>query len=198
MKEEKPKKATHKFDINKLERLERPERYAIYKPEELLVQAGLTAGMSCVDIGCGTGFYTGIALNIVGKTGEVFALDIEDRMLDYTQHRNLDGNLHLLKSQESTFPLLDKKLDFAIMGLVLHEAIDPVSFLQETARVLKDGGILVGLEWKKKQEDKGPAVHERIDSEETRKLLEVAGFRDIQLDEWTDSHYVFKAIITKK
>lgn len=182
----------HKFDVSRLNRLERPERYALYRPEELLKEAGLQSGMIGVDIGCGTGFFTSKAAQLVGSAGRVYALDIETPMLDYVANRNLGEHVHLLKNEESSFPLPDDVADFAIMGLVLHEAVDKMAFLKEAVRVLKKGGILVGLEWKKLDEEKGPEFHVRLSQIETQNYLKKVGFENIAITDWTDSHYTFK------
>lgn len=187
----------HKFDSSRMDRLERPERYQLYRPAELLRLSGLTIGMTGVDIGCGTGFFTSKALELVGDSGKIYAMDIEDQMLAYVKQRQLKGPLEILKNEENIFPLTDELADVAIMGLVLHEAVDKPSFLKEAARILKPNGVLIGLEWKKIKESKGPEEHERLGEEETHVLLKKAGFEGITVKEWTDSHYVFKGNIKK-
>jgi ubiquinone/menaquinone biosynthesis C-methylase UbiE len=185
----------HKFDSSKMNRLERPERYQLYRPAELLRQFGLKIGMTCVDIGCGTGFFTTKALELVGDTGKVYAMDIEDQMLAYVKQRQLKGPLEVIQNEENVFPLPDKLADVAVMGLVLHEAIDKPSFLNEAARILKPNGVLIGLEWKKIEETKGPEKQERLNEEEIIALLKQSGFEAITVKGWTDSHYVFKGNI---
>ena len=49
-------------------------------PERCLRDAGVTAGQTVVDYGCGPGLFTFPAAEIVGAEGKVYAVDIEPRM----------------------------------------------------------------------------------------------------------------------
>ena len=49
-------------------------------PERCLREAGVTAGQTVVDYGCGPGLFTFPAADIVGAEGKVYAVDIEPRM----------------------------------------------------------------------------------------------------------------------
>ena len=45
-------------------------------PEKILLQIGLNTGMTFVDIGCGYGFFSIPAAEIVGPSGKVICIDI--------------------------------------------------------------------------------------------------------------------------
>jgi ubiquinone/menaquinone biosynthesis C-methylase UbiE len=48
---------------------------------QTLLNAGLKKGMRCIDIGCGSGSVTRLMANMVGKTGRVVGIDIDNRYL---------------------------------------------------------------------------------------------------------------------
>ncbi len=48
---------------------------------DTLLNAGLKEGMSCMDIGCGSGSVSRLIARIVGKTGRVVGVDVDDRYL---------------------------------------------------------------------------------------------------------------------
>ena len=62
-------------------------------PEELLVGVGLSERQTVVDFGCGPGFLTVPAAKVVGPLGRVYAVDIEQRMLDVVEARAADAGV---------------------------------------------------------------------------------------------------------
>ena len=77
----------HRFDARQRFRLLSEERQAALQPESLLRSLGLKEGMTLADIGCGPGFFTLPAAQIVGPSGSVFAADIEGEMLSTVRSR---------------------------------------------------------------------------------------------------------------
>src|SRR6266850_1680325 len=62
--------------------LERPEREAEGKPDLLLQALKLKSGNVVADIGAGTGYYSWRMAKGVGEKGVVYAVDIQQEMLD--------------------------------------------------------------------------------------------------------------------
>ena len=48
-----------------------------YNPESILKDAGLKANMLFMDVGCGDGFFSILASEIIGPGGMIYALDID-------------------------------------------------------------------------------------------------------------------------
>ena len=65
-----------KFDPRKKDQLTAPEREEKLHPKALLQSFGLQAGNFMADIGCGPGFFTIPAAEIVGPNGKVYAADM--------------------------------------------------------------------------------------------------------------------------
>lgn len=182
-----------KFDPAKLARLDRPERLAELRPRELLVAAGVERGRTVADVGCGTGVFTLPAAELVGQAGVVYALDISEEMLDHLRRRDPPGHVRVLRSEESALPLADDLVDVVVLGSVLHEATDRPAFLAEIERVLKPGGRLACLEWKRIRTDSGPPMEARLSEEEAAGLLESAGLDVVSTLDWSPSRYVLVA-----
>ncbi|MEZ4584485.1 MAG: methyltransferase domain-containing protein [Caldilineaceae bacterium] len=53
-------------------------------PLETLGLFGIAPGMTVLDLGCGTGLFTAAMARMVGPTGTVHAVDVQQPMLDAT------------------------------------------------------------------------------------------------------------------
>lgn len=118
-------------------------------PREMLTGAGVTEGITVVDVGCGPGFLSFPAAEIVGPDGRVYAVDIESKMVDLVRDeaakRGLD-NVTTLRTNGDRVALADDTADFAICALVLHYKDDDdarTGVLRDIARLLKPGGTLL-------------------------------------------------------
>lgn len=163
----------HKFEPSNAARLERADRYALIPPRETLLKLGLGPGMTFVDIGAGTGFFSRPAAAIVGTTGRAFAADIAPGMLDYMRGQGMPENMTAILSDEYSVPVSDGIADMAFMAFVAHETPDLLRFLDEAARITRKGGRIAIVEWKKQQEENGPPEAERLAEEDL--VARVAG-----------------------
>jgi ubiquinone/menaquinone biosynthesis C-methylase UbiE len=156
----------HKFDPSSAQRLERPERYALLPPREVLQQFGVSAGMTVADLGAGTGFFARAAADVVGPEGRVYAIDMSQDMLDYLGATGIPAHVHLVLSGEYRVPLPNAIADLVLIAFVTHETPDIPRFLAEAARLTKAGGAIAIVDWKKQQEENGPEMQERLDEED--------------------------------
>jgi ubiquinone/menaquinone biosynthesis C-methylase UbiE len=162
-------------------RLESEERRQRQPPEALLEAIGVTPGLRLADVGCGPGFYALPAARLVGPSGSVHALDVQEPMLTRVRERVAAeglGNVHPALSQESQLPLQDGAVDLVLVANVLHEAADRVAFLREVRRVLAPGGRVTIVEWRRESTGMGPPLEERMSEEEVRSALREAGFAE--------------------
>jgi len=86
-----------------------------------------------LEIGCGTGGN----LEILSKWGKVTGLDISERALGLCRKRGFN-NLLLGKGEQMNFP--DKSFDLVVALDVLEHIKDDKRVLEESWRVLKEGG----------------------------------------------------------
>ena len=126
------------------------------------------------NIGCGTGYFT-VPLAKSLFYGKVFALDVQQEMLDATR-KAVEAmhltNVEMMLSDEAKLPLEDESLDGIFASVVLEWADDPKAVLQDTLRCLKRSGWLVIIEWHKKKMKEGPPFKRRIGED---KLLAMTG-----------------------
>ena len=66
----------------------------------------------------------------------------------------------------------DARVDVALMSNVLHEASSPTRLVRDVARIVKKGGWIAIMEWKKEEMKSGPPLKERISLQDVEKLIE--------------------------
>src|SRR5690349_7185835 len=77
--------------------LERPEREEEEKPELLLKALKLKPGDAAADIGAGTGYYSWRMAKVVGEKGRVYAVDIQQEMLDLLAEKMAERKITNIK-----------------------------------------------------------------------------------------------------
>jgi ubiquinone/menaquinone biosynthesis C-methylase UbiE len=172
---------SRKFDPKKLARLNDPKRLEHLNPDLIWDKAGLKDPSVVVDIGAGTGFF---ALRFIRKMekGRVYACDISDEMLSWMEGnlpQESKGRVIPVKMKESTVPLPDAVADLVYMIDLHHELEQPDRILGEALRLLKRGGKLLVIDWKKEQTPEGPPLEIRVTEETIASQMRNAGFKKI-------------------
>ena len=165
-------------------------------PEKILKQIGVKEGHTFVDVGCGKGFFSMPAARIVGPSGKVIGIDINERAVRDLQERSKEENLtnasfEVVRAEDAK--ACEGCADFVFFGIDLHDFDDPQKVLQNARGMLKSSGKLVDLDWKKKIMRKGPPVWMRLRVDEAAELIEGAGFRIESIGDSGKMHYMIIA-----
>ena len=129
----------------------RPERQQEERPDLLLAELKLTPGMVVADIGAGSGYHTRRMAEVVGKTGKVYAVDVQPQMVQMLSAIAREGRYSNVKPILSTaddvkLPLAS--VDLAIMVDVYHELEFPFEVLRSIVKSLKPGGVVAFVEYR--------------------------------------------------
>ena len=130
--------------------LERDERQKEENTELAIQNMKLKPTDVVADIGAGSGYYTFRLSPLVPK-GKVYAVDIQDEMLQLLNHRKTElksNNVTVVKSSDSSINLPPNSLNLAIMVDVYHELQYPHEMLQSIFKSLKKGGKLLLIEYR--------------------------------------------------
>lgn len=186
----------HKFNPKNKFKLISEERRKKLPPENILNLMELKKDNIFIDIGCGIGFFSIPAAEIVESNGLVYALDTSIDMVDELEKQAKKNNLNNLKtirSKEYDFLIEDNIGDILLMSNVLHEVEDKVKFLKEANRILKKQGKISIIDWQYKESTEGPKIDHRISKEEVEIFLKDAGFTDIKTSDLNDDFYLILA-----
>lgn len=128
--------------------LEHPMRVQYLDPAEVLGMYGISAEMTVLDLGCGTGLFTRPAAHMVGERGRVHAVDAQRAMLAATERgahaEGISSRITLHHAGAYELPLPDDSVDLAILVSTIGEFPDKPAALSELRRVLK-GGARLGI-----------------------------------------------------
>jgi ubiquinone/menaquinone biosynthesis C-methylase UbiE len=131
--------------------LERAERTKEEQPDLVLAAFELKQGMEVADIGAGSGYYSRRIAQIIGKSGTVYAVDIQPRMLKLIERdlaRHTLANVKTVLATPKDPNLRAASLDLAVLVDVYHELEFPYEAMRAVVRALRPGGRLALVEFR--------------------------------------------------
>ena len=131
--------------------LERPERAEEEKTELLVTLLKLKPGEAVADIGAGTGYFSRRLARQVGTNGTIYAVEIQQEMLDILTNKMAEIGIHNVKPILGTITdpkLPANSLDLILIVDVYHEFDHPYEMAAAMSRALKPGGRMVFVEYR--------------------------------------------------
>jgi ubiquinone/menaquinone biosynthesis C-methylase UbiE len=166
--------------------LERPEREQEEQPARLLAALKIKPGEALADIGAGTGFYTRRLAKATGDKGVVYAVDIQQEMLDLLTNKLSGENIRNVRPVLGT--VSDPKLPRAALDLVLlvdvyHEFDHPYEMLQAICSALKPGGRVVFVEFRGEDPKVPIKLVHKMSAAQVRKEMEAQPLEWVETNE---------------
>jgi len=179
--------------------LEDPSRDGWQKPTQVVEALGLRPGQDVADIGAGTGYFSVRFAEAVGPGGKVFAVDIDQGLIDHLNERAKDAGLSNLQAVLAgpNDPLLsEKSLDVVFVCDVIHHVQDRQGYFAKLSGALRPGGRLAIVDFYKRETPVGPPVAMKIAREDLISELGEAGFVLAQEFDFLPHQYflVFEAV----
>ena len=123
-------------------------RRLVHDPEKILAPF-VKEGMTVMDVGCGPGYFTIELAKIVGSKGKVFAVDLQEGMLnkirDKIKGAYLEQIIHPIKCGKEKI-VMPEKVDFILAFYMVHEVPDKKNFFNELKSFLTEGGMILIVE----------------------------------------------------
>src|SRR5262245_45117962 len=110
---------------------------------QALARAGLTRGMTLLDVGIGTGLVAREALRLVDRPAAVVGVDVSFGMISRAAARL---PIALVLGRGEQLPFQATSFDFLSLGYALRHFQDLTATFAEFFRVLKPGGVVGILE----------------------------------------------------
>jgi len=170
-------KHSHVFDPEHVAVLEAENRRAWQNPEEILNAVEIKPHFVAADLGCGSGYFT---VPLARKVKRIYGIDVQREMLGFLEdkmRRLKIKNIEPLLSKPDEIPLEGESVDLLISVNTLHEFGDREKMIKEMWRVVKKGGRLLIVDFKREETGFGPPVSIRVSKARAVKLFEEKGFR---------------------
>lgn len=184
-----------KFDPQKLLKLNDPARLQDIPPHYIWGHLQLPqAPKIIVDIGAGTGLFT-VAFSRLAPGAKIYACDIAPEMIYWLKEKVIPFHPQIcpVLMEECRLPLANGCADLVYMINLHHELDRPVDLLADCRRILKRGGTLFIVDWKKERTAHGPPLPLRVPMKEVERQLKETGFIPFVRDEGMKSHYLVVA-----
>lgn len=169
-------------------------------PDDIVAQAEIKKGQTIADFGCGAGFYSLAAARFAGDDGIVYAIDIMPDRLAVTQsaaqHKGLKNVTIIQADLEKPIKDIDAvSCDLVVVSNILHQVGSKEALLRNMYYLLKTGGNVLAVEWKRGYSVFGPPQGSRVSHDQLLSLMQGVGFklkRDLEAD-----GYHYAALFTK-
>src|SRR5215467_8524305 len=132
-----------------IQNLDRPERIAGLKIDEVLAVLKLKPGDNVADIGSGTGAFSLPFAKTVAPSGKVYAVDIDPGLLEYIAQKAKKENITNIQTVKGEFSdpkLPTHDIDLAFFHDVLHHIQNRQAYLKALGTYIKPTGRIALIE----------------------------------------------------
>ncbi|NNM83900.1 methyltransferase domain-containing protein [Candidatus Parcubacteria bacterium] len=164
-------------------------------PQENILQLGLREGMKVGDLGAGSGHYSRAAAAIVGQSGKVYAIDVQEEVLkhlklnSHVQHQAIIETVWGDIEKPGGTHLRDATLDAIILVNTLFQIENRAELLAEIRRVLKPGGKFMIIDWAGSYGGIGPAPDKVVSEHDAEAFFINGGFHKMKSFRAGAHHY---------
>ena len=177
--------------------LENPQRIAGLKIEDVVARLRLKPGNVVADIGAGSGAFEGALAAAVAPGGTVYAVDIEQGLLDHIARRAKDlgvANVRVVLGKYTDPAMPVRNVDVALIYDVLHHIDARAEYLKNLAGYIAPGGRIAVVDF---LPGRGGHVNQpelQISKEQAASWMAGAGLKPVEdLDLFADKWFVVYA-----
>lgn len=156
--------------------LDREDRAAWQKPDEVVAAFDLKGDETVVDLGAGSGYFAFCFAKALPH-GKVIAADIEPEMVRHLHHKAMTDGVQNLEATliQADAPAIPSGVDLVFICDVLHHVPNRPAWLKGIAQVMPSGARLVLIEFKAGDLPEGPPEAVKIPRDKLVELVTGAG-----------------------
>lgn len=154
---------------------ESPGRDDWQQPARVVAALGLEAGNVVADLGSGGGYFTFPIAEAVGRTGRVYAVDVDTYLLAYVANQSEERDLPQIETilaPEDGLGLPDESVDLIFLSNVFHHLPDTETYFRNARSTLRARGRVAVVEVR----EAGWIGDHATPPEEIRATFEAAGY----------------------
>jgi len=163
----------------RMSRLDRPGREREERTDLLVAALPVEEDDAVADIGAGTGYFSFRVAERV-PAGVVYAVDIQQEMLDEIERRKLDrgvDNIETLLGSVEDPGLGEESADLIIVVDSYHEFSHPREMGKAMYKALRPGGHLIVVEERAEDSSRYSGALHQMSEDQARKEITAVGFR---------------------
>jgi ubiquinone/menaquinone biosynthesis C-methylase UbiE len=163
--------------------LENPARIAGMKIDEVVAKLRLRTGSTVADIGAGAGAFEGALSAAVAPNGTVYAVDIEQGLLDHIAARAKTlglSNVRVVLGKNDDPALPARNIDAALINDVLHHIKDRGTYIKNLAGYLAPGGRIAVIDFLPGKGGHVKDAEQQISKQQTDALMASAGLKPVE------------------
>jgi len=174
-----------------------PSGLVFVEPRRVVKELAIGLGDTVADFGAGSGHFSFECAKAVGNEGRVYALDVLPSALEAITGRAKTLGLGNVIAQRCNLErpngsgLGAESVNWVIVKDVLMQNKDKAVILREVARVLKQDGRAIIIEWHPDEGTVGPDRASRIAPDELRRLIGENGLEIAEEPSVGGFHYAF-------
>ena len=171
--------------------------FELINPKILTDMLPVKPGSVVLDLACGKGIYSIFLSEIVSDQGLIYAVDLWKEGLalleEQIKTRDIINIKTLLNDATEQIGIDNYSVDVCLMATVLHdfeEINKACAVLKQIKTILKPGGYLAVIEFKKIEGPPGPPVNIRLSEDEVEKMVTDYGFKKEKTADIGDYNYL--------
>ena len=174
------------------------DRFQWQRPDFVISKLGDLTGKTVVDLGAGSGYF---AFRLVKSAGKVIAVDIDERMIKLLEEEKTYYSDSIQSRFEARLALPDDpklrsgEADAILVVNTYAYIQDRVKYFNRLRTALKPGGMLLIVDFKKRNLPIGPDKAFKVNASDVEDELAQAGYTNILTDDTSLAYqYIIKAL----
>jgi ubiquinone/menaquinone biosynthesis C-methylase UbiE len=174
--------------------LESPNRIQGLKIDETVQRLKLKPGEVVADLGAGSGLFEPPLAAAVGRNGLVYAVDIDQGLIDAINRKVAEKSLTNVKAVLGQFTdpsLPPGSLDVAFINDVLHHIADRTAYLANVAKALKPSSRIALIDFHPEQGGHRNQPELQVSRSAAEQLMAGIGFKPVEeIPLFTEKYYI--------